>query len=88
MDKLNLGMSSMGKLLKGKKLRKSDFTINRPQTLFGPDFELAKAEMRCIHCGNKYYPMPSKPGYLICKSKKHKGGKVISLKKLNELSSG
>ena len=70
----------IGKLL--PKLKKSSFTINRPQNLFEPNWEALK-ENRCPFCGNKLYRMLNES--LRCKSKKHKKSFVISANKLNEL---
>lgn len=68
----------------GKKLKKSDFTINRPQTLFGPDWsQLEKG--RCPHCACRLYIMPSKPEFLRCKSKQHRKGFVIHTSKIKEV---
>ena len=77
--------STIGDLLTkrfGKKIRKSDFTINRPQTLFGPAWANLKSG-RCVHCGNKLFKMRS--GSYLCASKKHKKAFVITEAKLKEL---
>lgn len=66
----------------GTKLRKKDFKINRPQTLWGPDWsQLSKG--RCPHCACKLYLIPSKPDFVRCKSRRHKKSFVISVSKIN-----
>lgn len=77
--------NTIGDLLKGrfgKKILKKDFTINRPQTLFGPSWANLKSNA-CIYCGNKLKTMRS--GAKICSSTKHKKPFVISESKFNEL---
>lgn len=78
-------MTHIGGLMR-KKLRKSDFKINRPQTLFGPDWSMLQ-QKRCPHCSNKLTEMPSKPGWLICRGTKHKKRFVIHNTKLSTAQS-
>lgn len=79
MKRISFGRFKMGK----KGLLKSNFTINPPVTLFGPDWSQLKKGM-CPHCAHRLYIMPSKPGFLRCKSKLHKGF-VIHTSKIDEL---
>jgi len=72
------------KIGKQGKLLKSNFTINRAQTLFGPDWsQLEKG--RCPHCACRLYIMPSKPEFLRCKSKQHRKCFVIHSSKIKEV---
>lgn len=68
----------------GKRMLKSSWTINRPQSLFGPDWSMLK-QGRCPHCGCKLFMMSTKPDYLRCKSKKHKKSFVIQKDKILEI---
>ena len=67
------GMSTIGELK--PKLRKSDFTIQRPQTLFEPDWKKALAQGVCPWCFNKLKEM--KGVFLSCRGVKHKKAFVI-----------
>lgn len=71
----------------GKKgLLKINFTINRAQTLFGPDWSQLKVGA-CPHCGNKLHQMRKNPDLMYCKSKSHAKSFVIHSSKINELLS-
>lgn len=76
-----IGFSHL-RLSKKGKLLKSNFTVNRAQTLFGPAWENLKSG-RCVHCGNKLYL--SKSNFYLCTSKKHQRPFVISEKRFKEL---
>lgn len=79
MKQISFSHLEIGK--KGKLLKKN-FTINRPQTLFGPAWANLKSG-RCVHCGNKL--VKTRSNLFMCSSKKHKKPFVISESKFNEL---
>lgn len=80
---------TMAELLKqkfGPRMLKKNWKIANNPTLFGPDWSQLKKGM-CPHCGHRLYVMPSKPGFLRCKSKSHRKGFIIHMAKIDELLS-